>query len=254
LASMPFLPELFLLFAINFFLALSLISCLLEKLFPAAFPYLCQVMALAGYGQLWVHYTFLQGSVEVRFWCSLVYLAFVVAAVSAVNIYIAITRHRPSVGGIFLGGVTLPTMSIAAFVMSCYVNGLSIPMPKLPSIPMEAIQTVLAIGIVVLALSVVVYAKEEKALRILARAAPITSPGIPTPTASLKVSLAEVDRQFEKGEISLNEYIQKRKSLVKQTPQEKTWIQKLEEAIEKLPKTESAGPKPVEEGGEKKNE
>lgn len=231
MTAMPFLPELFLFFAINFFLGLSLLSCLCERLFPAAFPYLCQVMAVAGYAQLWINYTYLNTAIEARFWGSLIYLAFVIAMISAVTVYVTVVKRRFAVGGLFLGGLTVPTASAGLFVVSHYVNGLSMPMPQLPVIPAEVIQVLFGAGIAVLALSAAFYLRQEKMLKMLARVTPLNPNASKLP---LSVCLDSLDRQFVAGEIESKEYLEKRKALLASENPEKSWLQTFEAQLEKL--------------------
>lgn len=54
-----FPPELFMLVGINVFVALSLLTSLFDGPFPLAVPYVFQIVALAGFGQIWVNYAFL---------------------------------------------------------------------------------------------------------------------------------------------------------------------------------------------------
>jgi len=54
-----FPPELFILVGVNVFVALSLLASIFDGLFPTAVPYVFQVAAFAGFGQIWVNYTFL---------------------------------------------------------------------------------------------------------------------------------------------------------------------------------------------------
>ncbi|MCX8150020.1 MAG: hypothetical protein N3D85_00720 [Candidatus Bathyarchaeota archaeon] len=231
MSAMPFQPELFLFFAINFFLGLSLLSCLSERLFPAAFPYLCQVMAIVGYAQLWINYTYLSTAIEARFWGSLIYLVFVISMISAVTIYVALVKRRVAVGGLFLGGLTMPTASAGLFVVSHYVNGLSVPMPQLPVVPMEIVQVLFGAGLVILTVSAVYYLRQERMLKMFAK---VASP-IPTaPQVPLSALLERLDSQFVAGEIESKEYLEKRKALLGSENSEKSWLQTFEKQLEKL--------------------
>lgn len=233
MTPMPFLPELLLIFAIYFFLALGIISVLCEKLFPAAFPYLCHITALIGYGQLWVHYTFMSGSIDVRFWSSLAYLLFATALAAAVTLYIAVAKRRPAVAGMFLGGMNVPMFSAVMFIVSAYVNGVSVPMPKLPAVPVETIQTAIALSMVMVGLSAFLYVREERLLKIFART--VKPPATPSAGAtSTNESLARLDGSYERGEIGFEEYVKQRKIMVSQGSREKTWMETFEERLEGL--------------------
>lgn len=141
---------------VNVFVALSLLTSIFDGPFPMCVPYVFQIAALAGFGQIWVNYAFLFFFVEGRFWCSMLYLAVAVIGVIAVNLYIAINKKLLSAAGAFLGAVTIPTIFMSFLSVSVYVNGLAIWMPPFPIVPAEAIYMVLALCIVIFGLSVVV--------------------------------------------------------------------------------------------------
>lgn len=153
---MPFPPELLMFIGIDLFVALSLFASLLEKVFPKSFPYIYQVGGLAGFGQIWVNYAFLLPSAETRFWSCLLYLFAAILNIGAVNLYIAV-RKKVSIAGMFLSLFTIPSFFISLFFVSAYVNGISIPMPWLPIIPIESLYAILLACIILLSLSIAVY-------------------------------------------------------------------------------------------------
>lgn len=121
-----FPPELFILVGVNIFVALSLLSSIFDEPFPTATPYIFQVAALTGFGQIWASFTFLYSFMEVRFWCSMLYLFVVVIGVAAVNLYIAINRRLVNAAGVLLGAFTIPTILIFFLLVSAYLNGLPV--------------------------------------------------------------------------------------------------------------------------------
>ena len=153
--SQPFPPELFILVGINVFVALSLLTSLFDGPFPLSVPYIFQIAALAGFGLLWVNYTLLAVFVETRFWCSILYLTVTVANTVAVNVYIALSKGLLSAAGVFLSVVTLPTLFISLVSVSSYVNGVAVPMPAFPIVPVQSLYFVLALCIVILGFSAV---------------------------------------------------------------------------------------------------
>ena len=157
MSRIPFPPELLMFIGIDFFVAMSLLSALLEKMFPVALPYVYQIAALAGFGQIWVDYAFLFPYFDTRFWICLLYLSAALLNIGALNLYIAVAKKLLSVAGIFLGAFAIPAFSISLLFISSFVNGLSIPMPWLPIIPIESLYGVLFCCIVVLSLSIAVY-------------------------------------------------------------------------------------------------
>lgn len=79
----PLQPEFFLLLGIDLFLAISLLSCLIDKHLPWQLPYLYQVASLAGFGQLIVAKEFMALFGDyMRFWFSMLYLLIALANIS----------------------------------------------------------------------------------------------------------------------------------------------------------------------------
>jgi hypothetical protein len=165
---LPLFPsELFILMGINVFVALSLLTSIFDGPFPEAAPYIFQIAALSGFGQIWINYAFFFSSIETRFWNSLLYLTVTVSTVIAVNLYIAIKKRLFSVAGIFLGVFTLPINFASYFFVSSYVNGQMIPIPPLPTVPVECLYIVLMACIVILGLSILIYYESSAFERML---------------------------------------------------------------------------------------
>jgi hypothetical protein len=152
--SSLFPPELFILVGINIFVALSLLTSLFDDPFPLAVPYVFQIAALAGFGQIWVDCVFLFSFVETRFWCSMFYLTVAVANTIAVNVYIAFNKRLLSAAGIFLGVFTIPTMFVSFVSVSNYVNGIAISVPAFPIVPVQSLYFIFALCVVILGFSV----------------------------------------------------------------------------------------------------
>ncbi|MGQ9625259.1 MAG: hypothetical protein ACUVT9_07840, partial [Candidatus Bathycorpusculaceae bacterium] len=89
----PLQPEFFALLGIDLFLAISLLTCLLDRHFPWQLPYVYQLAALAGFGQLLVSREFVASFGEyMRFWYSLLYLVVALANIVAVNVYLGVMK------------------------------------------------------------------------------------------------------------------------------------------------------------------
>jgi len=150
----PFLPEFFLLLGINLFLGTSLLTCLLDKHFPAAIPYLNQIGALIGFAQLLI----IKDSMTifgdtVRLWCSLVYLIIVLANVVSINVYIAFLKKMWSIAKILFAFVTFPTILTTTFFVIGYAAFLGV-LPPLPRIPSEVLFFTLVASSVVMGIGV----------------------------------------------------------------------------------------------------
>ena len=135
----PLQPEFFVLLGIDLFLAVSLLTCLLDRHFPWSLPYVYQVAALAGFGQLMVSRTFIDVFGDyMRFWYSLIYLVVALANIVAVNIYLGIMKKLLNYAKIFMFTVTFPSLSLAVFFLSNYAEVAAHPLVMAPQMPWEA--------------------------------------------------------------------------------------------------------------------
>lgn len=164
-SSIP--PEIFMFIGVNVFVALSLIISIFDGSFPKPLPYIFQIAALAGFGQIWANYVFLSAFVDARFWSSILYLSVAMLSTIAVNFYIAIKKQLLSITGIFLGAFTIPTGALSFILVSAYVNGIAIPMPWLPVVPIESLYIVLITCMAILGLSTLAYVKPSKLEKII---------------------------------------------------------------------------------------
>ena len=134
----PLQPEFFALLGIDLFLAISLLTCLLDRHFPWQLPYVYQLAALAGFGQLLVSKEFMMLFGEyMRFWYSLLYLVVALANIIAVNVYLGIMKKLLNYAKVFLFTVTFPALSIAAFFLSNYAEVAVHPLIMTPQMSWE---------------------------------------------------------------------------------------------------------------------
>jgi hypothetical protein len=119
----PLQPEFFILLGLDLFLATSLLTCLLDKHFPWQLPYLCQLAALAGFGQLLVSREFLVFFDEyMRFWYSLTYLVVALATIVAINVYLGFMKKLLNYAKAIMLTVTIPSLAITAFFVVNYAE------------------------------------------------------------------------------------------------------------------------------------
>ncbi|MEM3457870.1 MAG: hypothetical protein QXN36_05440 [Candidatus Bathyarchaeia archaeon] len=134
----PLQPEFFALLGIDLFLAVSLLTCLLDRHFPWHLPYLYQVAALAGFGQLIVSKEFMLSFGEyMRFWYSLLYLVVALANIVAVNAYLGIVKKLLNYAKVFMFTVTLPSIVLATFFVTNYADIAVHPLVMLPHMTWE---------------------------------------------------------------------------------------------------------------------
>ncbi len=146
------LPEFFALLAIDLFLLLSLLTCLLDERFPKAIPYVYQIAALVGFGHLLVSKDFLTIFGEyMRFWYNFFYLLVALANIVAINVYFAVIKQNWTLGKVWSGAVTFPTIFISIFFVSnySYVAG--------SAFPMLLLQIGLVVALVIMGLSVSIF-------------------------------------------------------------------------------------------------
>jgi len=137
--SSPLQPEFFALLGIDLFLAISLLICLLDRHFPWQLPYIYQLAALAGFGQLLVSKEFILMFGEyMRFWYSLLYLIVALANIIAVNIYLGIMKKLLNYAKVFMLTVTFPALTLAAFFLSNYAEVAAHPLVMTPQMSWEA--------------------------------------------------------------------------------------------------------------------
>lgn len=135
----PLQPEFFALLGLDLFLAISLLTCLLDRHFPWQLPYLYQLAALAGFGQLLVSREFITVFGEyMRFWYSLIYLIVALANIVAVNAYLGIVKKLLNYAKVIMFTVTFPAMTLSAFFIANYAEIAVHPLVMAPQVSWEA--------------------------------------------------------------------------------------------------------------------
>jgi len=150
------LPEFFALLGIDVFLALSLLSCLLDDRLPKAVPYVYQIAALVGYGHLLISKEFFVIFGEyMRFWYCFIYLLVALANVVAVNIYFAVAKRLWTVAKLWSGAVTFPTVVISMFFVSNYT------FVQEATLPLLTLQVGLVVSAIVMGISICILLSPE---------------------------------------------------------------------------------------------
>jgi hypothetical protein len=125
---MGLLPEFLTLLGIEVFVAMSLLSVLLNRDIPTSAQWLFQGAAGLGLGQLVVTEGFGTSSVidASRFWISIFYLTLSVCSVAGTNVYLAVVRRKTAIASAFSGTITTPTVSVSVLVVSSYLSGIDV--------------------------------------------------------------------------------------------------------------------------------
>src|SRR2546426_6807979 len=118
---MGLVPEFFVFLGIVIFLAMSLLSALLDRDLPSRLQYFFQIAAMVGLGELLMS----QGFVNLtRFWVGVVYLASALSSVVGLNVYLWAPRRRMDMASTFSETVTVPILMISAvFIYTFLGNG-----------------------------------------------------------------------------------------------------------------------------------
>ena len=156
-------PEFFILMGIDIFLATSLITAIFDKHFPSKIPYICQLAALAGYGNLIVSREFLQlFDPYMRFWYSLIYLIVAVASIFALSAYLGFSRKMWKAARIFTYVVGIPVLMISTFFISTYTAMATHPILILPPLTFElTFLTVILFDSLVVSLGIYLFIKPK---------------------------------------------------------------------------------------------
>jgi len=144
--SLSLLPEFFAFLGVDVFVAMSLLTCLLDEHFPKTLPYVFQAAAIGGYVHLLISRDFfiLFGD-PMRFWYCFLYLAVALANVIALNVYLAVIKKQWTLAKVFSGTVVFPVLLISGFFVSDYASQVS---------GVYLLQTAMLFSAVVLGLSI----------------------------------------------------------------------------------------------------
>lgn len=136
---------------VDVFLAMSLLTILLDKRFPGAVPYMYQIAGLVGFGHLLISREFMAMFGDyMRFWYCVIYLAVAVANVIVINVYVGVREKLFTLAKVFLGTVTIPVMSASVFFVSGYASDWAHPLPLFPPIPLDYVFVALVVCAVIL--------------------------------------------------------------------------------------------------------
>lgn len=158
----PLLPELFTLLGIDAFLAISLATCLFDKNFPTALPYLYQVAAIIGFLQLLASKDFMVifGD-NMRFCYSVFYLVVALANIITINVYLGVSRNLWSLAKVFFSVFTFPITLVFSFLVSGYVTSTTPLLSLFPEIPMTSLCVALIGCTLVLGIAIFVFLRPE---------------------------------------------------------------------------------------------
>ena len=116
-------PELLILYALDMFLVLSIVTVMFDNSFPLAVPYFFQLLSIAGTGHMYVSQVFKDiFSLESRFWYSFFYLGAMMLSGFAMSAYLLFVKKSYAKGLMFFGSFSLPAVSFGVYLMTFYDN------------------------------------------------------------------------------------------------------------------------------------
>lgn len=118
--ALELLPEFFLFLGIDLFVALALLTCVMEH-FNRLISYLYEAAAVFGYVNMFMSREFIASFGEyMRFSYSFLYLALALANILGINIYLLASKKSWGMAKVFASCVTFPTVLISTFFFSLY--------------------------------------------------------------------------------------------------------------------------------------
>jgi hypothetical protein len=118
--ALELLPEFFLFLGIDLFVALALLTCVMEH-FNRLISYLYEAAAVFGYVNMFMSREFIASFGEyMRFSYSFLYLALALANIIGINIYLLVSKKSWGMAKVFASCVTFPTVLISTFFFSLY--------------------------------------------------------------------------------------------------------------------------------------
>ncbi len=116
---MGLVPEFFVLLGIVIFLAMSLLSALLDYNLPSPLKYIFQIAAMAGLGELLISQGF---AGMTRLWISIVYLTSALSSVVGLDAYLAILRKKIDIAATFSETVAVPILIVSSFFVYSFLG------------------------------------------------------------------------------------------------------------------------------------
>lgn len=116
---MALVPEFLVLIGICIFLAASLLSGLLNDDLPRPLPYVFQVAALSGLGEIFLSQGFF---ISTRFWVGVAYLALSLSSSLSLDLYLGLVRHKVALSSAFSAAVVVPFLMVSAVFVTSFLG------------------------------------------------------------------------------------------------------------------------------------
>ncbi len=122
---MALVPEFFTLLGIEIFLALSVLSGLLDRQLPSRLQYIFQGLGGLGFAQLLLSIGMVSGpasTYQIRFWVSIVYLGFALSCVVGTNVYLFVGRRGATMASALSSAITVPFLMVSVLFISSFLG------------------------------------------------------------------------------------------------------------------------------------
>ena len=116
---MGLVPEFFVFLGIVIFLAMSLLSALIDDDVPSRLQYFFQIAAIVGLGELLMSQQFITVT---RTWVGIAYLASALSSVVGLNVYLWVRRRKMDMASTFSETVTVPILMISAVFIYSFIG------------------------------------------------------------------------------------------------------------------------------------
>jgi len=157
-----FAPEFLILIGIDVFLGASILTVLLDELFPAALPYILEMGALIGFGELLIGPSYVSNfPSELRFYYSFTYAVVSVMTLFGMNLYLLFLDWHPQASATVAVFGTMPSALGVLYFASAFVNGNSISLPMMPVISIEWIYVLFGISVLLILVVLVVFGRRH---------------------------------------------------------------------------------------------
>jgi hypothetical protein len=142
-----FVPEFLILIGIDVFLGASILAVVQDEHLPTALPYVLEVGALAGFGELLIGQPYASSfPSELHFYYSFGYAVGSVLALLGMNLYLLFLKRRPLESAIVAVLGTVPSALGVLYFASALVNGVPFSLPMMPMISIEWIYTLFGVS------------------------------------------------------------------------------------------------------------
>jgi len=159
----PFAPEFFLLLGIDLFLGTSIVTIMFDEHFPDALPYMLDLGAFVGLGELALGPGYLSGlSPDLQFYYSAGFATIAFLSILGANLYLFFIKKKHLLSGVFAIATTIPSFVAMIYFASSYVNDIQVGLPLIPAVSWVVADAMFLAAAVILAIVMTMTILEKK--------------------------------------------------------------------------------------------